>query len=168
MALPGELAIALLYSVPLALLALLFARETYRPRWLLFTALALLPVFYIGHYYLLDRLQGWPSDAELPDEFKLVAYDVIEPDKPTNTAGQILLWVRSNESNEPRVHRLAYSKNLHQELLSAGKRQAAGKQQVGRRSPVVRADQDQANGDQISSVRFRDEEPPALPHKGDD
>ncbi len=168
MALPNELAIALLYSVPLSLLALLFARETYRPRWLLITALTLLPFFYISHYYLLDRLQGWPSDAELPDEFKLVAYEVVEPDKPTNTAGQILLWIRSKDGDEPRVHRLAYGKALHQELLSAGERQFEGKQQVGRRSPVTSTDQNQRNGDQISSVRFRDEEPPALPHKGDE
>lgn len=162
-----EFLVALLYSLPLALLALSLTNERYRPRWLVISILVLLPAFYIGHYRVLSALQGWPSDAALPDQFKLVAYDAVEPDKKTNTPGHILLWARQTDAGEPRVYRLAYTTALHQELVAAGERQNAGKQQLGRRTPPTTTAQQSESGDAVPSFRFRDEEPPALPEKSD-
>jgi hypothetical protein len=160
-----ESLISLLYVVPLVLVGLVVAAEGWRPRWLIIVMLAALPVFYAAHYVLLKGIQGWPTETPLPAHFELLAFDVSEPRPLTGEHGDILLWVRTKQAQQPRVHRLDYSRELHQSLLAAGERQSKGKTQVGERR--VQHSTQGANGDRLpaDSIVFRDQLRPRLPAK---
>lgn len=162
----NSLAASLLYAAPLALLALLLISPARRPRWVLAAALTALPVFYIGHYELAEALQGWPSDAAVPDDFRMLAFDVREPDPQRDSGGEILLWLRSTPDATPRVHRLPYSKGLHEKLVAANQLQAGGSPQIGTRGARTEA----AGGDMAAPrdlIEFRPEPRPTLPAKDD-
>jgi len=160
------IAITLVYLVPVALLALLLiAQHRRHAHWLLTSLLLILPVFYVSHYLLLQQLRGWPSTAALPQQFRLLAFDISEPDPNTDRPGQILLWIHNSDSDQPRVYRLNYRKDLHQELVGAGQRLAEGRPQVrfhGRPSNPAGTGAD-TDGQEI--IRFRDEAGRSLPSK---
>ena len=156
------------YLLPVVLMALLVTSETRRTPRLLTSLLIMLPPFYIGHYLLLQQLQGWPSNAPLPETFRLLSFQIREPDPQHDLAGQILIWIESDPQAPPRAHRLAYSKDLHQALVTAGQRQAEGKRQVGERRVEprrARAGRDTERSIDGLPIRFRDEERPTLPSK---
>ncbi len=156
--------LTLLYLLPVALLALMLSGDSrQRPRWLLVTVLLALPVFYIGHYLTLRELQGWPATTDLPPEFRLLAFDVREPDPKTGQPGQILLWLRANGDEQPRVYRQPYRKQLHQELVDAGQRQAEGRPQIGRTAQREARRSGETGAAQV--VRFQDAETRRLPAK---
>jgi hypothetical protein len=128
-------AMTLVYLLPVALVTLLLTTHFPRqPRWLLTAVLLVLPLFYVGHYLLLQQLPGWPSHAPLPQQFRLLGFDIVEPDTKAGKSGRILLWISAADSDPPRVHQLPYGKDLHQELIAAGQRQAEGRVQLGSRS----------------------------------
>ena len=161
-----ESLISLLYVVPLALVGVVVATEGRRPRWLIIVILVALPFFYVGHYVLLDGIQGWPTETPLPQRFELVAFDISEPRPMTEQHGDILLWVRTTQAQQPRVHRLDYSRDLHQSLLAAGERLSEGKTQVGEHS-VQRGGTPGEPGSPLPAddITFRDQVPPRLPAK---
>lgn len=158
-------ALALLYLFPLALLGLLLARWGALPRWLVTLLLGSLPLFYVGHYEALKSIQGWPSKAPLPREFHLLASEVREPDPATEDPGEILLWVRATGTGKARLHRLAYSRELHQDLRQAGRELAAGRPQVGRLSTPASPDAARSPATQQRNISFSREAPPRLPAK---
>ena len=163
-ALPSIL-ITLIYLAPLALLALMLSGRGQRhPVWLLTLILVLLPVFYIGHYLMLQELKGRPSGAELPERFRLLAFDITEPDPNTAEPGRILLWIDGIGKTEPRVHARPYSKQLHQDLVAAGKRKQQGHPQVGSKaSKGVTASA--AGRPDAQIIRFEDATSKPLPAK---
>jgi hypothetical protein len=156
--------IVLLYLVPVALLALLLAGAETRPRWLVVTAICCLPVFYGVHFLLLEKLQGWPSGAELPAAFELLAFTVEEPQPGANQAGHILIWARETDADSPRVHRLDYDRDLHENLSDAGERIASGTVQYGKRTTSV-SDSGGATDRVIDGYRFSSQPPKSLPPK---
>jgi len=159
-------AMTLVYLLPVALVALLLTAQHRRhARWLLTTVLLALPLFYVGHYFLLQQMQGWPSTAPVPQQFQLLAFDITEPDPNMDRAGQILLWIDAGHGNQPRVHRLAYHKDLHQELAAAGKRQAKGRPQIGVRSAQTVSAAAGPNTVTQEIIRFRDKAGRSLPSK---
>ena len=155
---------ALAYLPPLALIAWLLSEYSRYPRWLLIGALSILPLFYVGHYLLIDALQGWPSRGDVPEQFDLLAYEVTEPDITHGDAGEILLWLRGNEEKRPRVHSLPYSKALHQKLVAAEERQAEGHAQQGHRT-TSSPSQDVAKADNQDVITFEDAPKTILPQK---
>ena len=159
------LGVSLLYAFPLALLAMLLTAEWRRPRWLVTAVLGALPLFYIGHYEMLEAVQGWPSDAAVPGEFRLLAFDVREPDPRADREGEILLWLRDAAGGQARVHRLGYRKELHEALIAAGRLQAEGSPQIGRRTTPPTTAGAGAPDRSTEAISFRKEQPPALPAK---
>lgn len=161
----ADLLLTLAYLVPVALIAMLLSPYSRRPRWLVVALLLGLPLFYTAHYLLLQRIQGWPSDAPLPEEFRLLAFRVTEPDVKRGEPGRILMWVAGMNDPEPRVHRLNYEKALHLELAAAAERQAAGRRQIGHNrapGPVGLSAHPMRAG---SSVSIRDQHRAPLPAK---
>ena len=159
-------ALSLAYVIPIALLAwYLAAGRNRRPRWLLMMILAALPLFYAGHYLLLQQIQGWPSTAGLPDEFQLLGFEISEPGTGVTENGGILLWARATGRQTPRVHRLAYSRTLHQELVSAGERLAKGRAQTGIRSRSTGTGTVQTAEGPGDRIRFEDTRDSVLPTK---
>jgi len=156
------LSLTMAYLIPIALLALSFGTQRSRPRRLIVVILIALPLFYIAHYVSVGAIQGWPSDAPLPDQFQLLAFRIEEPDPGDDSAGEILLWAQQSGLQKPRVHRLTYNKELHEELVAAGRRQAEGTPQVGTRSSDKAAG---TPGDARTAIRFRDQQRAGLPSK---
>ena len=160
------IAVTLGYLLPVALIALLLTAQVRRhPRWLLSTVLLALPVFYVGHYLLLQQLQGWPSTAPLPEHFRLLGFDIREPRPSKQDSGRILLWVKAADHEQPRVHVLAYRKTLHQELVAAGRRQEQGRPQFGTRSGRAATTASNAGDRAPEDIRFSDAQTRALPAK---
>lgn len=164
MTVSAEAWLALLYVVPVAVVAGLLSTHSQRPRWLVSALLIALPLFYIGHFQMIQAIRGWPSDAALPDEFQLLAFRVNEPDTKSGDHGEILLWVQGLDDPRPRVHRLVYQKSLHIALANAGQRQATGISQIGSRHPQGFAGVADPQRDQ-AGIGFRDESKPTLPAK---
>lgn len=161
----STLALTLLYLLPVALMAVLLTR-TRLPRWVLTTVLVMLPAFYIGHYLLMQQIQGWPIGEPIPDQFRLLAFDIVQPDPKTNHPGQIVLWLKTAESAQPRAHRLPYRKDLHQNLVSAGQRQTLGIPQVCERSQSPATGTPDNSRGERGSIRFKDEPHRPPPPKG--
>ncbi len=75
-------------------------------------------------------VSGWPSNSEVPEKFEVHYVLVQPPSKQTDSEGNIYLWVidlnnkdefslfnlYNSVDGEPRVHRIDYSKKLHQQL----------------------------------------------------
>ncbi len=158
--------LSLTYVLPLAMLGLL-AATTHRPRrWLPVLVLAALPLFYVGHYFLLQAMQGWPVDDAPPDEFNLLGFDIREPE--AGGGGEILIWLRSTGQPSPRAHRLPYSRELHQSLSAAGQRLAEGTPQTGRHGLATGNDRLAGAGSNSGMLSFHDQKPRQLPAKGGD
>ena len=163
----AETWLTLLYVVPVAIVAVLLSTHSRRPRWLVSALLIGLPVFYIGHYQMIQAIRGWPSDAALPEQFQLLGFRISEPDTRRGDDGEILLWVQGLADPRPRVHRLAYQKALHIALAQAGQRQSAGISQVGSRKPQGSASAADPSRES-AGIAFRDQPKPTLPAKPGD
>ena len=92
--------------------------------------------FYWVQYISLQQYAGWPVSDRLPDEFVLIATDIIEPSKQTGDAGVMYWWIR--ESGEirqpPRVYRLPYEAKVHEQSAEVLKQQKQGSQFIGRQA----------------------------------
>ncbi|MCB1926272.1 MAG: hypothetical protein KDJ27_21500 [Gammaproteobacteria bacterium] len=152
------------YVVPLVLLAWLTISRPLSKRLPITLLLTALPLMYVTHHVLLMQLAGRPTDLPLPQRFRLIAHQITEPDRNTSRDGQILLWIQDDSSAPPRVHRLAYSRALHRELVAAGERQARGEQQVGIRGGAKSARQDTLITD-AAGIVFQSERRNKLPDK---
>ena len=87
--------------------------------------------FYLAHFFSQNALQGWPSQSSLPEEFTLHAWQVEEPNPAQEQAGQIYLWVQTQEWEAPRAYALPYSNELHDRLDTAQARHQEGYTQQG-------------------------------------
>ena len=79
---------------------------------------------YVGTYFGLSEIQGWPTKNPTPDSFRLLWANIDEPDKGANSDGQIYLWVRQLDLNgqidgEPRGHKLPYRVDLAENVEDA-------------------------------------------------
>ena len=114
--------IAAYVVVALLLLSVnLYTRWSWRVKAL---CTAVVAAFYLITYFSHPLLLGWPTDAELPKRFNLVAIYVVEPDKSSGNEGEIFLWatdLRDGPSHaEPRSYRVPFSGELHAKVVEAG------------------------------------------------
>jgi hypothetical protein len=166
----GLVAAYLLIALLLLILNL-FTKWPWRVKAL---GIVLVSAFYLVTYYSLPPLLGWPTDAELPKRFNLVAIYVQEPDKATGDAGQIYLWLTDLERGpgrqEPRAYRVPFSGELHARVAEAGNKMRKGLPQLGELreeevGPHVRPT-DEARGGQASvAIEFFDLPDPLFPEK---
>jgi hypothetical protein len=161
--------------VLLALLLLILNLYT-RWSWMLKAGLiALVSAFYLVSYFSVPPLLGWPTDADLPKRFNLVAIFVKEPDKSSGDEGEIYLWASDLNHNprdvEPRSYRVPFSGELHARVVEAGNKMRKGLPQLGE----VKEEQDlgtsarptdQSEGGQKSiAIEFFDLPDPLFPEK---
>ena len=160
--------VVLIYTVPLVLAALWLSANPVRRPWQVIVVLVLLPLFYILHFMLLGRLQGWPAEAPVPDAFRLLAHRVTEPDPRTGDPGEIVIWLQAEGHERPRAHALPYDTGLHRRLNEAATRLADGRPQRGEhrteKRPVGTGASDDAEPGRGTLV-FRDDEDRRLPPK---
>ena len=154
-----------------------------------FSGIVLVTLFYFVSYQGIRDLSGWPSNEELPEEFRVVWVNVEEPDKVTGTKGSIFLWLRQldEQSQEPvgkpRAFEIAYDADTAEDVEEALAQIGKGKKLNGKRSrqalkpeekqPDVESTDDDRTGEDGSEpsgindfrIEFREIPPPELPPK---
>ena len=135
-------------------------------RWTVkLAAIVITSVFYLGTWYGLQHLQGWPVAAELPAEFRLVSKYIQQPDKQTGSEGSIYLWVvdlTQDNEQQPRAYRLPYVEQLHADVEAAA---ASKKQKIGKRVEKQPGTRSGKGDSQHKDIIFVEETRPRLPAK---
>lgn len=133
------LGLSIAYVAVAALLAglLIFSRW---PMWVKLGCILLVSSMYFVNYQSLRGLLGWPTEAQLPSRFLLLASSVTEPDKTTGKQGVIHIWATSLDgdypADEPRAYELPYEQELHGQLEDALKNMRKGVLQLGEATTV--------------------------------
>jgi hypothetical protein len=129
----GALGLTAAYVV-LALLLLNLNLYSNWSWWVKAVMIGLTSGFYIVTYFSLPPLLGWPTDAALPERFRLIAVHVQEPNKFTGTEGRIFLWataINAPPDSEPRAYRLLFAPTLHERAIEARNKLRKGIPQLG-------------------------------------
>lgn len=133
-----------LVSVVFSLLAFLLLLLCLGTRWALWLKIGLVLVvsaFYFVAWDVLTGLLGWPTTADLPRRFVLLAVVTEEPNRERGSKGQIFVWLNALEGNkpaaEPRAYRLPYEKDLHALFGDAMKKARNGVTQMGVAEPRI-------------------------------
>lgn len=129
----GTIGLTVAYVV-VALLLLSVNLYSRWPWWVKLGTIAVTSLFYVVTYVSYPTLLGWPTDAQLPERFRLLAVHVQEPSKVTGAEGKIFLWATdmSQPSDaEPRAYRVPYTGPLHQRVVEAGNKLRKGLPQLG-------------------------------------
>ncbi len=129
--------------------------------------------FYVGFYYSLPPLMGWPTNDDLPKRFNLIATYVEEPNKKTGEAGYIFLWVtdlrKGAGRSEPRAYRIPFENDLHAKLVAAGTKVRKGIPQLGEvvdeNLGTGRPSHESNNAQESSGIDFFDLPDPLIPEK---
>ena len=157
------LALTLAYVAIVALLLNLGFRSNWR--WQVKLAAVILSfVFYLGTWYGLKQLQGWPVSVQLPETFRLVSQHIVQPNKLQGTEGAIYVWVIDLDdpaAEKPRAYRLPYIEQLHEDIMEAT---ADNKPKIGRRLQQV-SGSNKLNDSKNKLIEFYNEPRARLPDK---
>lgn len=68
-------------------------------------------VFYFFSWNTYTNILGWPSEEDLPDEFRIIWVVINEPNKEMRKEGDLYLWVRLMDEakivkGKPRAYKL--------------------------------------------------------------
>ncbi|MBW2452548.1 MAG: hypothetical protein JRF07_09375 [Deltaproteobacteria bacterium] len=158
--------------VALGILLLGLMVSTRWPVWVKFVSILLISTLYFVTYLSLGGLQGWPTSANLPDRFLLLATSIQEPDKTTGSKGVIYVWASSLAENmpatEPRAYRLDYDSEMHTMLEAAEKRTRNGIMQLGKMEWILEAESSNNLGrfsEKRKIIRIYDLPDPEMPEK---
>ena len=113
--------------------------------WWILKALAVIfaTTFSIFLWRSLDDVQGWPTTSILPNTFEIKWISVDEPNLKTNHPGAIYVWVKdlepnksshsvylktkhNNINNEPRLHKMPYTREMHKNAIKIQQKIAKG------------------------------------------
>lgn len=159
------------------LLALLLLCLNLYTRWswpIKAAMIVVVSAFYLVTYFSLPPLLGWPTEAELPRRFNLVAIYVVEPDKSTGSKGEIFLWATDMAEGprgaEPRAYRVPFTNELHSRVVEAGNKMRKGLPQLGEVSeektgPSARPTDQSQGGQKSIAIEFFDLPDPLFPEK---
>ena len=131
-------------------------------------------LFYVVTYLSFPPLLGWPTGEQPPHRFRLVAADVVQPDKLTGAKGMVYLWLRDLDDlsgrTQPRAYKLPYSTELHEAIITAKSKLEKGMPQLGEfkepPDPNVReVDTLSRTGQKSVEIEFFDLPDPLIPDK---
>ncbi len=145
----------LLLAIAYALIAALLLNIWISTRWatpIKVSIVLCVGLFYAGTYIGIRNIEGWATEEQLPESFRLVWAKTVEPDKRTGTDGQIYLWVQSLDEegiidDEPRAYKLPFSIQLAEKIQDALGKSEKGAEVDGKMSHKV--DDVAADGQQI-------------------
>ena len=130
-------------------------------------------VFYVISYYSFPPLLGWPTTANPPEQFRLIAAHVSQPDKELGKEGHIYLWLTEIENMtdlpEPRAYEFEYSNELHEKIISVKAKLDKDIAQMGEfKDPddMVNKIEEQRRGVKSVKIEFYDLPDPLFPDKG--
>lgn len=108
--------------------------------WVKAAAIIVTGGFFVGSYFALVALLGWPSTDDPPPRFALLSTRVVEPDRVTGAAGVIYLWLEEIDENnipsgKPRSYSLAYTQDFANAVSQARDLLANGEEVEGSLMP---------------------------------
>lgn len=94
---------------------------------------ALIPLTFFG----VGELRGLPSDGDLPDSFRMLWAQVIEPNALQGEKGHVFLWLQTLDRDNfpvglPRAYQLSYSEDLKIKVNEAMGKIAQGEEIQGK------------------------------------
>ena len=131
-------------------------------------------LMYVITYLSFPPLLGWPTGDRPPERFRLVAADVVQPDKMTGAKGMVYLWLKDLDDlsgrSRPRSYELPYSTDLHEIALKAKSKIEKGMPQLGEfkepLDPNIReVDRLTRGGQKSVEIDFYDIPDPLIPDK---
>ncbi len=91
--------------------------------------------FYLIVYFSFPPLLGWPTTQLPPQQFRLIAAHVSQPNKETGDEGYVYLWLTEikdmTSTGEPRSYKLEYSNELHQKIINVNAKMEKDIAQLG-------------------------------------
>lgn len=92
--------------------------------WVKAAAVVLTLLAFLGSYFSISALLGWPAREGIPARFSLVATRIVEPDALRGMPGQIYLWVEEVDANQivispPRAFQVPFEPQLAFEVEKA-------------------------------------------------
>lgn len=115
------------YGALAALLLSLYLYSNWR-WWINAVATLGLTMFYIASYLSFPPLLGWPTNHDVPQQFRLLAFSVEENEG-------IYIWAndlsKGVQIGAPRAYILPYNKQLHEDIQIAGTKLRRGISIVG-------------------------------------
>ena len=108
--------------------------------WVKAAAIVVTGGCFVGSYFALTSLLGWPSADDPPPRFALLAPRVVEPDRITGATGVIYLWLEALDENNipsgrPRSYSLAYTQDFANAVSQAHDLLANGEDVEGSLTP---------------------------------
>ena len=96
------------------------------------SVVALIPLTFFG----VGELRGLPSDGDIPDSFRMLWAQVIEPDRLRGEKGDVFLWVQAVDPDnypmgQPRAYQLPYSDDLRIKVQEAMSKISQGEEIQG-------------------------------------
>lgn len=96
-------------------------------------------IFYFFTWQGYVGLMGWPSEQELPENFRISWVVIEEPNKQTKEDGAVYLWVRSisqtgMDKGKPRSFKISWSEESHKKAQLALSKLREGKQLNGKKT----------------------------------
>ena len=149
-------------SLILLVLVVLLLNLGLASRWhwgikLLAIIIALLAVVF--SYTGFQGLLGYPTSETLPEQAQLLAIDVQEPDKRTQSKGSVYIWLKPINERlvAPRAYQLPYSDELKDRATTAGRRLKQGGRTGVRRiktSPSKESGADSSGSVEVEFYKF--------------
>lgn len=119
--------------------------------WWWLKAIMVIGTFLFGVvlWHSLETLEGWPTEEPMPEKFEIKWIVVEEPNMKTGEKGEILVWSKNmtedyktasspipllhnkEQSDDPRLHRLPYSREMHKQAQDIQKKIAFGGKYYG-------------------------------------
>jgi len=146
----------------------------------------MLGIFVVTVFYYLTwqgyiELLGWPSEQDLPDNFRISWVVIEEPNKLTKEEGAVYLWVRSIDrigmaEGKPRSFKMNWSEENHRKAQLALSKLQEGEQLNGKKTygVIEKNEGNKANPydsyegeteEGAPSFEFTEVPPPSLPPK---
>jgi hypothetical protein len=129
--------------------------------------------FYLISYYSFPPLLGWPTSDDPPEQFRLIAAHVAQPDKELGKEGSIYLWLTEIENMtdtpEPRAYEFEYSNELHEKIISVKAKLDKDIAQMGEfkeSDDMMNKIDEQRRGVKSVKIEFYDLPDPLFPDKG--
>ncbi len=125
-------------------------------------------LFFVLTYFSIIEMQGWPTDAQIPEKFYLVSFYVDPPNKVINKEGFIVIWTlefKEKIGRKPRAYMVDYSLKLHKKLNKMRKGLQGGKPMIGERETKKKGMNRKPDSTYKDKFRFYKMPPPNPPSK---
>ena len=136
-------------------------------------AIIITSLFYIVSFVSFSPLLGWPTTEMPPDNFRLIAAEVQQPNKVTGDEGTIYLWLAHindlSKNSPPRAYEFPYSNKLYEKVVIARAKLKKGVTLIGEieddEAGRIQVEDGPRLGQESINIQFYDLPDPLIPDK---